>query len=42
MEDLEVCPKEMKDLEKCPECDAPLTHESGCVSCMFCGWSLCS
>jgi ribonucleoside-diphosphate reductase alpha chain len=26
----------------CPECGQPITHESGCVICHSCGFSLCS
>jgi len=25
----------------CPDCGAPVVHESGCVTCPSCGWSLC-
>jgi ribonucleoside-diphosphate reductase alpha chain len=25
----------------CPECGQPLNHESGCISCMSCGYSKC-
>jgi ribonucleoside-diphosphate reductase alpha chain len=27
---------------KCPDCGAPLAHESGCMICYNCGWSACS
>jgi len=26
----------------CPECGAKVVHESGCVVCPSCGWSICS
>jgi ribonucleoside-diphosphate reductase alpha chain len=26
----------------CPECGTPITHESGCVVCINCGYSKCS
>jgi ribonucleoside-diphosphate reductase alpha chain len=26
----------------CPECGAPMTHVSGCISCPFCGYSYCT
>lgn len=26
---------------KCPICGAVLVHESGCVICYSCGWSVC-
>lgn len=25
----------------CPECGGNLLHESGCVTCPYCGWSAC-
>jgi len=30
------------DYVYCPECGARVIHESGCVTCPVCGWSLCS
>jgi hypothetical protein len=27
---------------RCPDCGAPLAHESGCMTCYVCGWSACS
>ena len=29
------------DYVYCPECGSPVIHESGCVVCPSCGWSLC-
>jgi len=29
------------DFVYCPECGAPVIHESGCVICVSCGWALC-
>jgi len=26
----------------CPKCDYPLAHESSCLVCYQCGWSMCS
>ena len=26
----------------CPECDGPMEHASGCVTCMSCGYTLCT
>ena len=25
----------------CPECGAHVIHESGCITCPVCGWSVC-
>ncbi len=25
----------------CPRCMRKLTHEEGCLECIYCGWSLC-
>ena len=25
----------------CPDCNAPMVAQSGCVSCLRCGWSRC-
>ncbi|MFQ5602027.1 MAG: adenosylcobalamin-dependent ribonucleoside-diphosphate reductase [bacterium] len=25
----------------CPDCGAPVTHETGCMTCYHCGWSKC-
>ena len=25
----------------CPECGSPVIHESGCIVCYSCGWSIC-
>lgn len=25
----------------CPDCGATLQHVSGCLLCVFCGWSAC-
>jgi hypothetical protein len=25
----------------CPECAGPLTNASGCIGCVYCGWSRC-
>lgn len=30
------------DYVHCPECDAHVIHESGCITCPVCGWSMCS
>lgn len=30
------------DYVYCPECGARVIHESGCVVCQVCGWSICS
>ena len=27
--------------DACPYCGGKLTHESGCVKCIACGWSKC-
>lgn len=32
----------LKDEEACPDCQAKLAFEEGCVSCYGCGWSKCS
>ncbi len=36
---------DINDLAKqsvyCPECGAPVVHESGCVVCPSCGWGMC-
>jgi len=29
------------DYAFCPECGSPVAHESGCVVCYNCGWSMC-
>ena len=30
-------------IEKCPECQSKsISHDSGCVTCQSCGWSICS
>lgn len=29
------------DVATCPECGAPIEHQSGCRSCSSCGWSKC-
>jgi len=29
------------DYVYCPECGTRVIHESGCVTCPSCGWSLC-
>lgn len=30
-------------IEKCPECQSKeISHDSGCVTCLSCGWSICS
>lgn len=34
-------PSENNGTAKCPECAAPLEHESGCVMCRSCGYSKC-
>ena len=35
-------PREGLDPENaCPECGAPINHESGCVVCTYCGYSKC-
>ena len=26
----------------CPRCKNRLSHEEGCLECLFCGWSLCA
>lgn len=28
-------------IDQCPECAAPVTHASSCVSCPACGWGRC-
>lgn len=30
-----------RQLNICPDCEAPLIPEGGCVYCRFCGWALC-
>jgi len=30
------------DLSTCPECGEELYHETGCISCKFCGFSKCN
>jgi len=29
------------DYVYCPECGSPVAHESGCIVCYSCGWSIC-
>lgn len=28
-------------VKACPECEGPVAHESGCLSCRQCGWGRC-
>jgi ribonucleoside-diphosphate reductase alpha chain len=48
MEDYKTVCLEQSDDEqllqegRCPDCGAPLAHESGCMICYVCGWSACS
>lgn len=28
-------------LAHCPDCNGPLSHGSGCVTCLACGWGKC-
>jgi len=27
---------------RCPDCEAPMAHRSGCVECPACGYSVCA
>ena len=31
-----------RTLEKCPDCGGKLVRESGCMTCLGCGWNACS
>lgn len=36
-----INPYTSASITRCPECEAPITRASGCLSCLVCGWGKC-